>query len=67
MKVKKEYLILGVVIAALAVYLYQRSSDRTHYTLPQPPALAAADVAIAMGCGADVAKPRPCSARTAAG
>lgn len=44
MKVKKEYLILGVVIAALAVYLYQRSSDRTHYTLPQPPALAAADI-----------------------
>jgi hypothetical protein len=44
MKVKKEYLILGVVIAALAVYLLQRSSDRTHYTLPSLPTLAAADI-----------------------
>jgi len=44
MKIKKEYLILGVVIAALAAYLYQRSSDRTHYTLPTLPALAAADI-----------------------
>jgi hypothetical protein len=44
MKMKKEYLILAVVIAALAVYLYQRSSDRTHYTLPKLPALAAGDV-----------------------
>jgi hypothetical protein len=44
MKIKKEYLILGVVIAALAVYLYQRSADRTHYTLPTLPALTAADI-----------------------
>lgn len=44
MKIKKEYLILGVIIAALAVYLYQRSSDRTLYTLPKLPALAASDI-----------------------
>jgi hypothetical protein len=44
MKIKKEYLILGVIIAALAVYLHQRSSDRTHYTLPSLPAMAAADI-----------------------
>lgn len=44
MKVKKEFLILGVIIAALAVYLYQRSGDRTHYTLPPLPALAASDI-----------------------
>jgi hypothetical protein len=44
MKLKKEYLILGVIIAALAVYLYQRSTDRTHYTLPTLPALKAADI-----------------------
>ena len=44
MKIKKEYLILGVVIAALAVYLCQRSSDRTHYTLPTLPALTAAEI-----------------------
>ena len=44
MKIKKEYLILAVVIAALAAYLYQRSADRTHYTLPKLPALAAGDI-----------------------
>lgn len=54
MKMKKEYLILGVVIAALAVYLYQRSADRTHYTLPVLPTLAAADVSkIQMTRGAE--------------
>jgi hypothetical protein len=44
MKLKKEFLILGVIIAALAVYLYQRSADRTHYTLPALPALKPADI-----------------------
>jgi hypothetical protein len=44
MKIKKEYLILGVIIAALGVYLYQHRSDRTHYTLPDLPSLAAADI-----------------------
>jgi hypothetical protein len=44
MKIKKEYLILGAVILALAVYLYQRSTDRTHYSLPAVPALSAADI-----------------------
>jgi hypothetical protein len=44
MKMKKEILILGAVIAVLAVYLYQRSEDRTHYTLPALAPLAAADI-----------------------
>jgi hypothetical protein len=44
MTIKKEYLILAAIIAALAAYLHQRSSDRTHYTLPTPPALTAADI-----------------------
>jgi hypothetical protein len=44
MKLKKEYLILAAIIAALAVYLTQRSTDRTQYTLPTLPALAAADI-----------------------
>lgn len=44
MKMKKEYLILAAVIAALAVYLHQRNADRTHYMLPALPALAAADI-----------------------
>lgn len=44
MKIKKEFIILGLVIVALAVYLVQRSGDRTRYTLPSVPTLAAADV-----------------------
>lgn len=44
MKMKKEILILGLVIAALGAYLYQRSADRTQYTLPVLPFVAAADI-----------------------
>jgi hypothetical protein len=44
MKIKKEFIILGVVIVALSVYLLQRGGDRTRYTLPVLPALAAADI-----------------------
>jgi len=34
MKSKKEYIILGIVIAALATYLAVHKTDRTHYELP---------------------------------
>lgn len=34
MKIKKEILILVVIIILLAFYLAQRKTDRTHYTLP---------------------------------
>ncbi len=34
---KKEYLILTVIIAALAAYLFFYKEDRTHYTLPELP------------------------------
>jgi hypothetical protein len=34
-KVKKEYIILAVVIVALALYLVLRSTDRTHYEIPE--------------------------------
>ncbi len=34
MKSKKEYIILGIVIAALAAYLGLQKTDRTHYELP---------------------------------
>jgi len=44
MKIKKEYLILAAVIFGLSAYLFYRSADRTHYTLPKLAALAAADV-----------------------
>lgn len=35
MKIKKEYIILVLIIVALSVYLYMRSTDRTLYELPQ--------------------------------
>lgn len=34
MKIKKEYVILILLIAALSAYLLMRSTDRTHYQLP---------------------------------
>jgi hypothetical protein len=43
-KLKKEFIILGVIIVALSVYLFQRSGDRTRYTLPEVPALAASEI-----------------------
>lgn len=39
MKVKKEYAALAIVIVALGLYLFLRSTDRTTYTLPELPAL----------------------------
>ncbi|MGD8990807.1 MAG: DUF4340 domain-containing protein [Desulfobacterales bacterium] len=35
MKIKKEYIILLVIIIGLSVYLATRSTDRTHYQLPE--------------------------------
>lgn len=35
MKIKKEYIILVLIIIVLSVYLYKRSADRTLYELPQ--------------------------------
>ena len=37
MKIKKEYIILAVIIVALSVYLVMRRGDRTLYELPQMP------------------------------
>ena len=34
MKLKKEVLILVVIIAGLSLYLAMRSKDRTHFELP---------------------------------
>jgi hypothetical protein len=44
MKLKKEYIILAVIIIALSVYLYKRSSDRTLYRLPEIPKVAQQDI-----------------------
>jgi hypothetical protein len=37
MKIKKEYIILTAVIAALVLYLTFRKTDRAHYELPEIP------------------------------
>ena len=37
MKIKKEYIILAIIIIALSVYLVMRRSDRTLYELPEIP------------------------------
>ncbi|MBU0993177.1 MAG: DUF4340 domain-containing protein [Proteobacteria bacterium] len=44
MKIKKEYIILFVVIVVLATYLTIDQSDRTHYQLPVIPDISQADV-----------------------
>ena len=44
MKAKKEYLILVLVIVALAAYLVLRKTDRTHYRLPELEAVPAVDI-----------------------
>ncbi len=40
MKLKKEYLILAVIIVALTLYLVLHKTDRTHYQLPIVPEVA---------------------------
>ena len=44
MKSKKEYIILGVIIAALIAYLAIHKTDRTHYELPVIEQLKDADI-----------------------
>ncbi|MBW2442134.1 MAG: DUF4340 domain-containing protein [Deltaproteobacteria bacterium] len=44
MKIKKEYIILALVIVALSVYLVMRTSDRTQYELPDIPRLEAKEI-----------------------
>ncbi len=44
MKSKKEYIILGIIIAALAAYLAVHKTDRTHYELPVISKLTASDI-----------------------
>lgn len=41
---KKEYIILILLIAALSAYLVFKKDDRSHYTLPTPPKVASDDV-----------------------
>jgi hypothetical protein len=44
MKVKKEYIILVVLILALSLYLLFRKTDKTNYELPKLPLLSRTDI-----------------------
>ncbi len=44
MKIKKEYIILAVVIFTLVGYLLVRKTNRLHYTLPATPAIKKSDI-----------------------
>ena len=44
MKIKKEYIILAVIIIALSVYLFMRRDDRTLYELPEVPQVSQKDI-----------------------
>ncbi len=44
MKVKKEYVLLVLIILALSTYLYLRSTDRTLYEIPEVPDIAGEDI-----------------------
>jgi len=45
MKIKKEYIILIIIIAGLLGYLYFNRTDRVHYQLPDVPAIDTKDIA----------------------
>ncbi len=44
MKIKKEYVILAVIIFALTGYLLVKKTNRLHYTLPKVPTLTQKDI-----------------------
>jgi hypothetical protein len=44
MKIKKEYIILVLVIVILSVYLFMRKTDRTHYELPVLPEISKKEI-----------------------
>ncbi len=44
MKIKKEYLILFILIVALSLYLVLHQRDRTHYKLPEIPAVPKSEI-----------------------
>jgi hypothetical protein len=44
MKIRREYIILVAVILALSLYLFLRKQDRTHYKLPEVPAMVQSDI-----------------------
>jgi hypothetical protein len=44
MKIKKEYIILALIIVGLSVYLFTRKEDRTLYELPELPKVSKKDI-----------------------
>ena len=55
MKIKKEYMILAVIIVAASLYLIFRNSDKTHYTMPETKAIDRAQVSMLIISRADSA------------
>ena len=44
MKIKKEFIILGIIIGGLLLYISQRSTDKITYQLPDIPAVAKKEI-----------------------
>jgi hypothetical protein len=44
MKIKKEYLVLAILIIALSLYLVFRKADRSHYRLPSLPPVSTSEM-----------------------
>jgi hypothetical protein len=44
MKIKKEYLVLGILIIVLSLYLLLRKADRSHYRLPNLPQVSTSEI-----------------------
>jgi hypothetical protein len=44
MKAKKEFILLGIVIIAVSLYLLFRTTDKTHYQLPNIPKIAEKEI-----------------------
>ncbi|MFH1756165.1 MAG: DUF4340 domain-containing protein [Candidatus Latescibacterota bacterium] len=44
MKLKKEFIVLAVIVAALLLYILFKNSDKTHYTLPALAKIAKNDI-----------------------
>jgi hypothetical protein len=44
MKLKKEYMVLAVIVVALLLYILLKGTDKTHYSLPELTKIARADV-----------------------
>jgi hypothetical protein len=44
MKLKKEFMVLAVIVAALILYILLKSTDKTHYSLPEHAKISRSDI-----------------------